>query len=110
MRLDMQHTSGSWDWHGPDWHGPDWHGPYMTGGYKVTAFGADNLQTLSVYITPCEGQNTEANARLIAAAPKLLEFVSEIAAGRNATTRDLPPSIRRDAKALYALATGSDRL
>jgi hypothetical protein len=49
-----------------------------------------------------------ADARLIAAAPELLEFVRELASGRNATTRDLPPSIRRDAAALLAKATGTE--
>jgi hypothetical protein len=47
-----------------------------------------------------------ANAKLIAAAPDLLAFVMELASGCNATTRDLPPSIRRDAKALIAKAQG----
>lgn len=55
----------------------------------------------------CRDVRNVEHAKLIVSAPALLAFVRELAIGKNATTRDLPPSIVRDAKALLTEATQS---
>jgi hypothetical protein len=52
----MKSTSGPWNWTGP----------YETGGYKINF----SVSMGGVYVEP--GENTEANARLIASSPDLL--------------------------------------
>lgn len=67
-----KHTPGPWNWHGP----------YMTGGYKVSALNERDQLQFRCYLEPSESPETvEANARLIATAPELLEALREIATG-----------------------------
>jgi hypothetical protein len=93
------HTPGPWEFDG------DYVWAESIKGYVADPQTEDILSGEHVAHSKAAAQ-WRANAKLIAAAPDLLAFVMELASGCNATTRDLPPSIRRDAKALIAKAQG----
>lgn len=88
MANEAKHTPGPWKLHNPTVDALAVHTPAGSIAEWPTNYCPQDL----------------ADARLIAAAPDLLAFVRELAEGRNATTRDLPPSIRRDARLLLAKA------
>jgi len=86
------HTPGPWNWHGP----------YMAGGFKVTALDHNDVTMMDIYVKAETAAEAQANARLIAAAPDLLEALRKIASCESR----FPGDVVDIARAAIAKATG----
>ncbi len=96
--MSAQHTPGPWEWHTPATTSAR-HPAYVTSGNRYIA---------ALYHTDNQGQ-THPNARLIAAAPELLEALKDLEAGyERLKDQGYPVSdCQKKARAAIAKATGA---